>query len=360
MARRGVGLDIGTSAVKIVEIEGTPQSVRVTRLGSMPLPEGALNAGVITNISEVSGAIAALLRKTKISSKKVLVAIAGQAVIVRNIKMPIMSKEELDSAIRWEAEKYLPFPNEEIVLDYQLVNRDEEHNELEILLVCAHNSIINSHLETLKEVGLQPIAIDIQPFALMRATGLENTTNSSNRNNIALLDIGAGTTDLTIVKNGVPRFTRIIPSAGQALTESISRNMQISFAEAEQMKITYSDALFDDSALESSDGPEAKVNFAAQEILRELVLEVRRSFDYYQLQQRREEISQLIVAGGGATMKNLFPFFNQELGITVTAGRAVQDFSVKRSRDSDTSNEILPMFMVAYGLALREVIPDAS
>lgn len=356
MAKRGIGLDIGTSAVKLVEVEGTPQSVRISRFGTAPLPEGSLNSGVVANIAEVSMAIREIFQKNKVTAKNVAVAIAGQAVIVRNIKMPVMPQEELDGAVRWEAEKYLPFPAEEIILDYQVINRDEAQQELEIMLVCAHNSIINSHLETLKESDLQPVAIDIQPFALMRAVGLEN---SANRNSIALLDIGAGTSDLTIIKNGVPRFTRIIPLAGQRLTEGVQKNLEVSFAEAEQLKIKHSDALLE-LAQYSTDSPAFKVNFAIQESLRELVMELRRSFDYYQMQQRNEEISQLIIAGGGAKMKNLISFLNKELGVPVVAAQAANNPATANQNTQAQINEALPMLMVAYGLALREVIPDAS
>lgn len=355
MAKCGIGLDIGTSSVKLVEVEGDRRSIRINRFGMVPLNEGALSGGVVTSISEVSQAITNLLRSSKVTSKRALVAIAGQAVIVRNLKMPLMPKEEIESAVRWEAEKYIPFPVEEVTMDFQVIKQDDEQKELEIMLVCAHNDIIKSHLGTLKDAGVQPVVIDIQPFALMRSVGLENSIN--NNNSIALLDIGAGTTDLTIVKSGIPRFTRIIPLAGLRLTENLSKSLNISFTEAEQMKLNFSDALFDPSQ-HANDSSEYKVNFSIQESLRELVLELRRSFDYYQLQQRNEEISQLIIAGGGAKMKNLIPFLNKELGITVVAAQAANEISSQNKNIQAQLNDQLPMLMVAYGLALREVIPE--
>lgn len=356
MAKCGIGLDIGTSAVKIVEVEGGPRSIKINRFGIIPLPVGSLSGGVVTNIDEVSRAIVGLFQSSKITRKQVLVAIAGQAVIVRNIKMPSISKDELKDAVRWEAEKYIPFPVDEVTMDYQVIKQAQEQNELEIMLVCAHNDIIKSHLGTLKDANIQPLAIDIQPFALMRSVGLENSVNNSS---IALLDIGAGTTDLTIVKSGIPRFTRIIPLAGLRLTENLAKSLGVSFAEAEQMKITYSDALFDPTQY-PRESSENKVNFSISESLRELVLELRRSFDYYQLQQRNEEISQLIIAGGGGKMKNLISFLNKELGIPVVAAQAANEFSSSNKNVQAQLNEQLPMLMVAYGLALREVIPDAN
>ena len=153
-------------------------------------------------------------------------AIAGQAVIVRHIKMPLLSDTELASAIKWEAESYLPFPINEVTLDYQLIQRDEQLNEMQVMIVCAHNDIIYNHLEVLKEVNFTPLAMDIQPFSLIRTFGFESGPSNGS---IALLDIGAGTSDLTIVKDEVPRFTRIIPIAGTRFTQMIMNNFNLEF-----------------------------------------------------------------------------------------------------------------------------------
>lgn len=346
----GLGLDIGTSSVKMVELErGVKGTAMVSRFAKIPLPPGALNGGVVSNGREVSQAIAELLQLTKIKQKKAAVAIAGQAVIVRHIKMPLMSEEELQNAIRWEAERYIPFPVDEVNMDCQIIETFPESNEMEVMLVCAHNDIVYSHLQTLEDSGIQPVAMDIQPFAVMRAMGLED---SNSDDTVALLDIGAGTADLTIIKKGMHRFTRIIPMAGSHMTTSVANHMNLDFNEAEKLKIAHGDALFDVNA--SSDDVRRKVNFALQNCLKELALELRRSFDYYKMQQRNETIKELVVSGGGSKIVNLIPFLRQELNIVVKSAFYHDEVDCPEKLRSEFE-EMFPILTVALGLALREV-----
>ena len=301
----------------------------------------------------VGEAVKEIFQKSRIGSRRAVVAIAGQAVIVRHIKMPFMNQEELKQAIPWEAERYIPFPIEEVTLDYKMISSNEEQTEMEVILVCAHNDIILSHLETLKQVGIQPLAMDIQPFALMRTFGLESSVSNES---IALLDIGAGTSDLTIVKNGVPRFTRIIPVAGSRFTQMISKNLALDYIEAERLKITTSDAMYNfANAMENSN--DYRVNFSMMEGLKELVMELRRSFDYYQLQQRNEKITQLLVSGGGSKIKNLIDYLNSELSIPTSSGLLLRKIDCA-DKINDEFHQALPMLTVSLGLALREVVED--
>jgi type IV pilus assembly protein PilM len=349
LAKIGVGLDIGTSSIKIVELEaGNP--IRLHHFGRIPLPDGALVGGVIKNSDAVTETISEAFQTLQIKSKRVQVAIAGQAVVVRNIKLPLMEDNEIANAIRWEAERYIPFPVDEVTIDFSVIGRDMQQHEMEVMLVCAHNDILSSHMEALQKAGLQPVAVDIQPFALMRALGLENSTNESN---IAVLDIGAGTSDLSVFKAGISRFTRILPLAGNRFTENITKVMGNNFAEAENLKLKHADALLD-LAVVTQENPEYKVNFSIQDSLRELVLELRRSFDYYQLQQRNEEIVQLVISGGGAKLKNLVQFLNQELEIKVVA--SLDAWNLSFANNLETDFEVAkPIMLVALGLALREV-----
>jgi len=344
----GIGLDIGTSSVKIVELVRDKASIKISKFGIQPFSTNALTGGVITNSSEVARVIRELFQMTKIKPKKAVVAIAGQSVIVRHIKMPFMTKDELANAIRWEAERYIPFAIDEVNMDFEIIEEDKDQNTIEVMLVCAHNDILHSHLRALDEADIQPLAMDIQPFALMRAMGMEQTKIEGS---VAIVDIGAGTTDLTIVKDGIPRFTRIIPIAGTHMTTTVSDQLLISFAEAEELKIRCADALYDFSGSEESDA--YKVNFALQSSLKELVMELRRSFDYYRLQQRNEEIKEVYISGGGSKMKNLIPFMKNELEIKVNKG--VNGIGIT-TRTGDDFVEEFPIYTVAIGLALREVL----
>src|SRR5690554_303890 len=148
MAKVGVGLDIGTGGVKAVRVSGN-KTLQVNRFAAVPLDEGALDAGVVADRKAVAAAVREVLRAGRIKQKKVVVAIAGQAVVVRHLKMPLMEDEEAAGAVRWEAERYIPYPVDEVMLDFEIISRDPNEGEMEVLLACAHNDIIHSHLDVL-------------------------------------------------------------------------------------------------------------------------------------------------------------------------------------------------------------------
>lgn len=351
MAKLGVGLDIGANSIKVVELQGGLKP-RLSRFGKMALFEGALNAGEIKEREQVGKAIKELFAKTKIASKRVVIAIPGQAAIIRHIKLPLMEDNEVANAIHWEAERYIPFPVDEVTLDFKVIKRYADQNEMDVLMVCARNDIIYSHIETLRDIGLQTQVVDIQTFSLMRAAGLEKANTEGA---VALLDIGFETSDLMILKDGIPLFTRVIPLAGNRFTKTIATNLGITSEEAEEIKINKIDVLIQSESMSQS--LEAKANFAMEEGLKELALEIRRSFDYFHLQDRNEEVNQLIINGGGALLPNLGTFLNRELGIPVIDSAIPQGISVPKKLRLKLEAEI-PLYSVALGLAMREVIPE--
>ncbi len=352
MAKLGVGLDIGANSIKIVELQGGIKP-RLSRFGRISLTEGAINAGEIKEREQVGKAIKELFAKTKITSKRVVIAIPGQAAIIRHIKMPLMEDNEVANAIHWEAERYIPFPVDEVTLDFKVIKRSTDRNEMDVLMVCARNDIIYSHIETLKDIGLQTLAVDVQTFSLMRASGLEATDTEGA---VALLDIGFETSDLMILKDGIPLFTRVIPLAGNRFTKTIASNLGITSEEAEEIKINKIDALSHSESIQNLN-LDAKANFAMEEGLKELTLEIRRSFDYFHLQERNEEVNRLIINGGGSLLPNLATFLNRELGIPVIDSVIPQAISAPKKLRVKLEAE-LPLYSVALGLAMREVIPE--
>lgn len=347
-----VGLDIGTSSIKLVEVE-RHKAIKVTRFATIPLPGGALKDGMVTDGPQVGEKIKELFQLAKGRSKRAVVAIAGQTVIVRHIKMPCLTREELANAIRWEAERYIPFSIDEVSLDFQVIEEDAQSNEMEVMLVCAHQDLIQSHLRALDAAGVQPLAMEIQPFALMRGLGL---AGADPEGNVALLDIGAGTSDLTIVRNAIPRFTRVIPVAGESMTHQLASQLNLEVAAAERAKIEFGDALFDFGQADAAEF-ETRVNDALQASLKELASEVRRSLDYYRLQQRGEEVKVLIISGGGSKLKNLKLFLRQELDMIVTNGSYQGEFDCPEKLRPELE-AMFPMLTVALGLALREVAEE--
>lgn len=344
MGKSALGLDIGSSSIKVAELQRSGLSIRLKQYGVQPIPFGSLENGEIKNPQMIADQIKKILSDLRIKSKTAALAVAGQTVVVRHIKFPMMSKDELDSGIRFEAERYIPYPIEDACFAYEIISKDAGNNEMEVMIVAAQRHLIESHVQCLKLAGMQPLAVDVQPFALIRALGmLQNQNNKT----VAILDIGAGTSDLVIYRSGSPRFTRIIPIAGHRLTQAVANEMKKSVQEAEKLKVKYGNPLSDETT-----GEAAQVSQAIRPVLDELIVEVRRSLDYYRLQQRGEEVDQIVICGGGARLKGCETYFTRELGMRVTKGNPLSLLTVD---PSDELFDSAPVLSVGIGLALREV-----
>ncbi len=350
MATYGIGLDVGTSAVKLIEIQGG-KSLRVSRLGIVSIKNGALSGGEILDQFEVTQAVKNLIQLYNIQSKRMVLAVAGQAVTVRLLKFALQNKKELADTVRKEMEKNLPYALDELYTDFQVIRQDRERNEMEVVVVAARKSIIDSQLEAVKRAGVEPLAIDIQPLALVRAAGYENLKTTGK---VGLLDIGEESSDLIIIKDGIPVFTRVIQLAGGRLTQLISESIGIPYPAADELKRIYGDVTRDLTQLPMED-IDYKVNIMVQKGVRELVAEIKRSFEYFRLQQHDEAvITELIVSGGGSKLKNLFAYLSQELEIKTTPCPLPENV-VCPAEFLVEFTESWPIYNVALGLALREV-----
>jgi len=350
LAEVGIGLDIGTSAVKLVELEGGKE-IRVSRLGMVPLAAGLVSAGEVKEPGEVGEAIKSLIQQYNIQTKRVAIAVAGQAAIVRILKVALQNKNELADIVMKEAEKNLPYALDELYMDFQVIREDPVQKEIEVALVCARRTTIDSQIEAVSGAGLEPVAVDIQPLAFVRAAGFENIETFGN---IGLLDIGEETSDLIIIKDGIPLFTRVIPLAGNRITQLIAESIGIPYHSADELKRVYGDVNRDLAQI-SLDDIDYKVNSMVQKGMKELTSELKRSFEYFYLQQQGEkEINALIVSGGGSKLKNIFPFLNQELKLSVISCPLPENI-ICPAENSLEFNESWSVYNVAFGLALREV-----
>lgn len=352
MAKTCVGLDIGTSAIKVAQISRIGKGYLLDRVGVAPLPMGSIDGGSVVNVPVVAQAAGHVLRQTRIHTRRVMAAVAGEAVIHRIIKLPSMPRKELDGAIGWESEKYIPFPLAEAVFDYDVIQDLPESNEVEILLVAAQRSIIESHLAVLTKARLQVLAVDVQPLALARA--LENYFNAEGpQGNIAVLDVGAGTSDLAIFSAGIQRFIRIIPIGGNYFTNAIAKRLNISNQEAETLKIAKGMVSLPGQPVDSSENEQLATIISG--VMEELVMEIRRSIDYFHL-QNHEEVARLVTTGGGIVLRNMDTYIAQALGLRV---EVADPLALLHPSSARCAPQLLasagPIFSVAIGLALRGV-----
>lgn len=243
-----IGLDIGSSSVRAVEI-GFSEGKRVlTRIGEIGLAPGIVSEGEVHDSEALSTALTSLWRLGGFKTRRVFLGLANQKVIVRHIQLPFMSDEDLKGAINYEAQEYIPIPLEEAILDYQVLREFDEDNQrmLEILVVAAQKNMIDSFVRALTAAKLSPIAIDVQSFALLRSVlttpnlfASEGGGEEQPREAICLLDMSAGITNLIVASDDEPLFTRFIPLGGDYFTTSLSDYMGVSFEVAEDMKIEF-------------------------------------------------------------------------------------------------------------------------
>jgi len=232
-----IGLDIGSSTVKAVEItmKGRGHEFELTNMGVAKLASEAIVQGAFLNSGAISDAIREAIDNAKIKTKHAAAAVCGHSVIVKKVSLPTMTRAELDEQIRWEAEQYIPFDINEVNLDFQILQGAEMEGQMEVLLVAAKKDLIDDYLQVINEVGLTPVAIDVAAFAVENA--FEANYDLAPNEVIALVNIGAQVVNINILANGAPAFTRDITTAGNQYTEEIQKALSVNFDEAERIKL---------------------------------------------------------------------------------------------------------------------------
>ena len=236
-----VGLDIGTHSIKAVELRGSGDKITVSALAIGDTPPGLIQGGIVTDAKALGGAIKQLLSKNGIRSGKSISAATGaDAVVVRVIEVPRMTPAELAETMKWEIERHIPFAANDVEMSYQGIvdpkSPDDPNNpNMEVLLAVAHRDMVATHLDTLTAAGLKPAAIDVEPLAVGRAL-IDLSRNNLTSRNIVIVDMGHSLTEVGIFKNGILRFPRTIPIAGETFTRTIGDALGLPYDAAEDEK----------------------------------------------------------------------------------------------------------------------------
>jgi len=354
------GLEIGSAAVRAAVVE-TGKSVPVLRkFGEMPLPPGAVVAGEIVNPGPVVEALSALWKQGKFPSKHVVVGVANQRVIVRHIDIPAIDEAEILEALPYLVQDAIPIPVEEAVLDFvpleEFANSDGDAM-LAMLTVAAHRDMVEDLLAVTRSAGIKVMAIDLQAFALVRATLGEELLIGGGGSQ-AIIDIGGSLTQIAIVRDGVTRFARILPVGGQTFTDELAEGLGIETAAAEDLKR--------EIGVLPSGMPEGQAAAAGAILTRtadSLIDDVRGSVNYYLSQSGEAALDRLVVAGNGARLPHLANRIGRVLNTRVEPARVLDHVDVGRMKM--TRSELLafqPVLPAAVGLALwgQYVLATAS
>jgi type IV pilus assembly protein PilM len=340
-----VGLDIGSSSIKLVELDRGKGGFKLQNLGLSPLPPEAIVDGALMDSVTIIDAIRDLVSTTKTKRKDVVTSVSGHSVIVKKITLPFMTEAELEESIQWEAERYIPFDINDVNIDFHMLGSSSENADLmDVVLVAAKKDIINDYQSVIVEAGLNPVIIDTDSFALENMLGINYDIDKDET--VAVANVGASITNINILKNNTSSFTRDIFKGGNQITEEIQRQLHIDYEEAERIKV-------------GSKG-EGTSQTAIQNVLKTsseaLAIEIGNSLDFFQSTSTYDKVSKLYLSGGGSKIKDFDIVLQQQIGLPVEVANPFKrvEYSGKNF-DMDYLREIGPIMAVAVGLASRRV-----
>ncbi len=356
-----VGIDIGSSCIKAVEIEPTSNGWTLTNAAVAPTPREAIKDGNIVNIIDVSGEIRTMLRDAGIKATGAVCAISGSQVIVRQVQFPKMSEASLRKSIRYEASKYISSSMEDSIVEFQILGDAEDPTQMNVMLVAAPREMIDSRVSAIESAGLEPMVIDIESFALIRSLVEFNATDEYLSSTVALIDVGASHTDVDIVSKGEFALTRNIPIAGDSFTNAIKSLTGGTFEEAEQAKLAMTSQNSIDNLNETE--PDNRPWRVVQPLMDELIREIRRSVHFYQSQfpegSAEAQISKIVLTGGTARMPGLDSYISSKLATPTEVVRVFEQTAVGIGHVPEQFiSEHGPVLAVCTGLALKELVPD--
>lgn len=340
MANTVVGVDIGSSALRAVELSDDRSRPSVLRLGTIELPEGAVRGGEVMEPNTVATCLKRLWSQAGFRSKDVVLGMGNQRVLVRDLTVPKMSAERIRESLPFLVQELLPVPVADAVLDFYPVAEVDGGSGPMVsgLLVAAVKDAVLTNVRAVQLAGLSPVAVDLLPFALSRAIG------TGSQGTIALVDVGAATTNVLITQGGVPQFARIIPAGGDDLTTALANALSVSPEDADRIKRTL--GLASGAQLPPDHRPAIEVIYG---VTSELLGGIRNTISYFTNQRELASIDQIVLSGGGAQL----PGFGRALAeltlVPVAEGDPFR--SVARPKGAVRSEDDRTM-AVALGLAL--------
>lgn len=341
-----VGLDIGSSSVKAVELKKKGSGYELVNLGMESLGQDTVVDGAIMDALSVSQAIEKIFTDNKIKTKEVATAVSGHSVIVKKIAVAAASEAEVANAIDYEAQQNVPFDIADVFKDYQILGADASGGGYEVMLVAVKREKVLNHTNVLSQAGKTAAVLDIDAFALQNA--FEANYDPDPGLMAALLNVGASIMNINIVRGGVPLFTRDVSVGGNQYTDTLQKELDLSFEDAEKLKQGH------DLPNVSADQKTPHVRSVTEILL----LEIQKTFDYFRQTASAENIQHVYLAGGTARIEGLADSLKEEFHMPVDILNPFQKVSISSKFDSSYINDIAPRMAVAVGLALRSF--DAS
>src|SRR5262245_49204278 len=278
-----IGVDIGSSSIKVCQVRETRKSYNLVAFGYAALPPQAIVDGQVMDGNAVAETLQQIWHSAKIRQREVSLGVSGQSAIIRKITIPMMTAEELEEQIQWEAEQHIPFDIKDVHVDYQVLRRHPEQSQMDLLLVAAKRDQINDYAQLARDARLKPVVCDIDAFSIQNL--FELCRGLPEDKTIALVNVGANLTSLNIIASGVSAFSREIANGGAIITEQIQKPLGMAYEQAETLKCTIGNG-----------GPEPvppEVLPIVESATDSIAAEIQRSLDFFMATSGDSEIARI-------------------------------------------------------------------
>lgn len=330
-----IGLDIGSAAIKLVELAPTGNGGwRLLSAGSVPVPAGSWIDSPSSQTA-VANAIIKVVKEAGVRSRRVVTALPEEQISTHVLEMPVLADSEIEQALTWQVEQYIPIPLDQAVWSYEVISRSE--SGLEVLLAAAAKGLVDGYKRVAEQAGLEVVAIETELMATARAIVPSGIAT-------VIVDVGAKSTDVGIVAGGQLVFARTVPTAGEAFTRAIESVLGMDSAQAEQYKSAYG------FAEEYMGG---KLYTAMKPVLAIIATEVKKTIDFYVSKHAGETVKVVTLSGGAAALPEIVKMLSEMLGLEVTIG----DPFARVEMGEEQKKVLAPaaaFYSVAVGLAMRE------
>jgi type IV pilus assembly protein PilM len=337
-----IGVDIGSSSIKVCQVRETRTGYSLMSFGYAALPPQAIVDGQVMDGNTVADTLQQIWRSARIRQKEVSLGVSGQSAIIRKITVPLMTAQELEEQIQWEAEQHIPFDIKDVQVDYQVLKRNPEAGQMDLLLVAAKRDQINDYAQLARDARLKPIVCDIDAFSIQNLFELSRGLPPDQT--VALINIGANLTSLNIIANGISAFTREIANGGHTISEQVQKQLGVPFELAEAYKCGTGDV-----------PAPPQVAQIVESATDGIAAEIQRSLDFFMATSGDGDISRIYVMGGTSKIPSLSTAIERRARVPVEVWTPIERLSVDPKRvDAALLGAHAPQLAVALGLALRK------
>lgn len=338
-----IGLDIGSSAVRAVQLSGGRGSYTLDRLGQVLLPPGAVRDGEIVDGDAVVEALQILMSRYKFKGRKVALGVANQQVVVRQVDLPALPEDQMRESLPFQVQDYIPIPVDQAQLDFEILEEFANSDGTQmsrLLLVAAAREMVDRLLEVMRRAKLEPDLLDLDAFALLRALVVPDPAAAQGGSGEMIVNVGSTVTNIVVHSGGVPRFVRILLMGGNGVTESLQNAFGIGWEQAEAIK----------SQPQAPGSQEAQL---VAERAQRFIEEIRGSLDYYRAQGDSIQVQRVVLSGGGAQLPGLPERLAEAVRLPVDRGHPMQNLQIgKVGLAPEQLAEAEPFLAVAVGLAM--------